>query len=79
MSDRYRVLQIRRGITDNLGIISHILHKNIVYDPSLEPSRQDGSKEGSQHRFSLRNKKKNFELSSNTRSYLELWVYQSSR
>ena len=55
------VLQIRRGITDNLGF----LHKNIFCDPSLEPSRREGFNEGSQHMFSLRNKKKNiFELSS---------------
>ena len=32
--------------------------------PSLEPSRRDGSNEGSQHMFSLRNKKNIFELSS---------------
>ena len=41
-------LQIRRGSRDNLGIISHLLHKNIFCDPSLEPS---------QNMFSLRNKK----------------------
>ena len=41
------------------------LHKNIFCEPSLEPSHRDGSNEGSQHMFSLRNKKKNiFELSS---------------
>ena len=44
------VLQIRRDNRGNLGII----HKNIFGDPSLEPSR---SNEGSQHMFSLRNKK----------------------
>ena len=43
------VLQIRRAI---------FLHKNTFCDFSLEPSRQDGSNEGSQHMFSLRNKKK---------------------
>ena len=44
---------------DNLGIISQIspyLHGNIFCDPSLEPSRLDGSNEGSQHMFSLRNR-----------------------
>ena len=51
------VLQIRRGNRDDLGIIFLILHKNIHCDPSLEPSCQDGSNEGSQHMFSLRNKK----------------------
>ena len=30
---------------------------NIFCDPPLEPSRRDGSNEGSQHMFSLRNKK----------------------
>ena len=49
------VLQIRRGNRDNLGAI--LLHINIFCDPSLEPSRQDGSNDGSQHTFSLRNKK----------------------
>ena len=38
------------------------LYKNIFCDPSLEPSRRDGSNEGSQHMFSLRNKKLIFEL-----------------
>ena len=43
------VLQIRRGSRDNFGIIIHIpTVKNIFCDPSLE---------GSQHMFSLRNKK----------------------
>ena len=53
----FTVLQIRRGNRDNLGIISHIFHKNILCDPSLEPSHRDGSNEGSQYMFSLRNKK----------------------
>ena len=44
----------KKGNKDNLGIISHILHKNILCDPSLELSRRDGSNEGSQHMFSLR-------------------------
>ena len=34
------------------------LHKNIFCDPPSEPSSPDGSTEGSQHMFSLRNKKK---------------------
>ena len=51
-----RSLQIR-GNRDNLGIISHISSLNIFRDPSLEPSPRDGSNEGSQHMFSLRNKK----------------------
>ena len=50
-------LQIRRSNRYNLEIIFHISPKNIFCDPSLEPSRRDGSNEGSQHMFSLRNKK----------------------
>ena len=53
----FTVQQIRRGSRNNFGIISHILHKIIFCGPSLEPSRGDGSNEGSQHMFSLRNKK----------------------
>ena len=34
--------------------------KKHIYDPSVEPSRRDGSNEGSQHMFSLRNKKNHF-------------------
>ena len=33
------------------------VHKNMFCDPSLAPSCQDGSNEGSQYIFSLRNKK----------------------
>ena len=42
----------KKGDRDNL-----FLHKNVFSDPSLEPSCQEGSNEGSQHRFLLRNKK----------------------
>ena len=70
------VLQIRRGNWDNSGIIIHIFHKNIFSDTSLETSRRDGSTEGSQHMFSLRNKKNIFKLFSIPPSpnpfYLEL-------
>ena len=52
----HTVFHIRRGNRDNLGIISHISHKSIVCDPSLELSYRDGSNEGSQHMFSLQNK-----------------------
>ena len=47
MKQPITVLQIRRGNRNNLGIINHILHKNIFCDPSLEPSRRDGSNDGS--------------------------------
>ena len=48
------LLEMRKGKMDNLGIIFNISHKNISCDPPLEPSRRDGSNEGSQHMFSLR-------------------------
>ena len=57
------VLQIRRNNWDYYGIISLICHKNIYCDPSLEPSCQDSSNEGSQCIFLLRNKKIKSELS----------------
>ena len=50
-------LQVRKGNKGNLGKISHISQKNLFCDPSLEPSHRDGSNDGSQHMFSLRNKK----------------------
>ena len=50
------MLQIRRGNSDNLGIISHISPQNIFCDSLLQPSHQEGSNEGSQHMSSLRNK-----------------------
>ena len=53
----FTVLQIRKGNRDNLGIIFIFLHKNIFCDSSLEPSHQDGSNEGSQLMFLLRNEK----------------------
>ena len=53
------VLQIRRGNRDNLGSIIHISPSNVFCDPSLEPSHRDGSTEGSQPMFLMRNKKNN--------------------
>ena len=44
-------LEIRRGKRDNLGMIFHITPLKHMLNPSLEPSRQDGSNEGSQHVF----------------------------
>ena len=49
------MLQIRNGNWDSLVIISLISPQNKFCDPSLEPSCQDGSNEGSQHMFSLIN------------------------
>ena len=52
------VLQIRMGNRDNFGIIIHNFRKKKhICDASLEPSHRNGSNEGSQHMFSLRNKK----------------------
>ena len=51
------MLHIRRSNSDDLGIIFHITLYNICYNPSLEPSRRDGSNEGSQHMFLLTDKK----------------------
>ena len=48
------VLQIRRGKRDNFPIL---LSQNIYCDPSLEPCCRGGSNVGSQHMFSVRNKK----------------------
>ena len=58
-----KVLQVRGGNRNNLGIISNILHKYIFCDPPLKLSGQDGSNKESQHMFSLRIKII-FELSS---------------
>ena len=41
-------------IRDNFLLI---LHKNLCCDPLFEPSRRDGSDEGSQLMVSMRNKK----------------------
>ena len=39
-------LQIRGGIENNSKIIFLFLTENICCDPSLEPSRRDGSNDG---------------------------------
>ena len=39
-------LQIRESIEDNSEIICLTFNENICCDPSLEPSRQDGSDDG---------------------------------
>ena len=41
------MFQIRRGKMDDLGIIFCITRLKLCCDPSLEPSRSDGSNEGS--------------------------------
>ena len=47
-------LQMRGGIDNNSKII-FLLNENICCDPSLEPSRRDGSNDGSQNMFLLGN------------------------
>ena len=39
-------LQIKGGTEDNSKIIFLFLNENICCDPSLEPSRQEGSNDG---------------------------------
>ena len=72
----WSVLQIRRGNRDNLGIISHISpYRYILWAiiRTILPRWLDSSNEGSQHMFSLRNKKNYLWIILNTASYLELW------
>ena len=47
----FTVLQTRSSNRDNLLKIYLFFNKNIHCDPSLEPSQQDGSNEGSQCMF----------------------------
>ena len=55
-----------------------ILHKNICCDPSLEPSWQDGSNEGSQCLFLLSNEPNNLKIILKIPHYLELCPTESS-
>ena len=48
-------LPIRGRTEDNLKIIFLFLNENICCDPSLEPSRRDGSNDESQNMFLQRN------------------------
>ena len=57
VADGMAVLQIRRDKRDKLGIFFHFTPLKTWCDPSLEPSSRDGSNEGSQHMFSLKNMK----------------------
>ena len=59
----------KKGVWDTLGKISHSLHQNIFCDPSLEPSHQDSSNEGSQCMFLWRNEKNHLLIILNTTSY----------
>ena len=45
------------GVTGITSEKINIFHKNICYDSSLDQSHQDGSNDGLQQMFSLRNKK----------------------
>ena len=82
------VLQITRRKRKNLRIISGSFFfsmKKYVLTPSLEPSCQDGSNEGSKHKSSLRlkfiaihcNKKKislNYPQYRFLSGYLDIWI-----
>ena len=63
-----RVLDEREYLVIIRDNVLLILHKNICNYPSSEPSRRDGSDEGSQHMVLMRNKKKYHQIL----SYLEL-------
>ena len=67
------VLHIGKGKKDNLGIIFHITPFKLYCDSSLELPHCDSSNVGSQHIFSLRNKKNYLCIILNTPSYLVLW------
>ena len=45
------MLQMGEDQRDDLGMVSVLLCENVCCDPSLEPSRRDGSNEGPQHIF----------------------------
>ena len=52
---RYTIseLQIRKGFEVNSKIFFLFLNENIFCDPSFEPSRRDGSNDGSQNMFQI--------------------------
>ena len=54
------VPQIRRGNGNNSGYFFLFLNKNICCDPSLEPSRRDGSNGRPQHMLSWKKNKENY-------------------
>ena len=68
-------LQIRGGIEDN-SILFFLFHiENICCDHSLEPSRRDGSNDGSQNMFLWRNMENYPEIITFTHSYLVYCLY----
>ena len=52
---KFAELQIRVGLEDNPKLFFLISQQNIYCDPSLEPSRRDGSHDESQNMFKWRN------------------------
>ena len=58
-------------IRDNFSV----LYINIYCDPSSEPSRRDGSDEGSQHMTTMRNKQNYHSVITKYSSYLKLCQY----
>ena len=74
MTFKINMLLLDLWVRDNLGIISHIsLRKHILWF-FIRPSQRDGSNEGSQDTFLLRNKKNYLWCILNTPSCLELWL-----
>ena len=69
----------REGVfSDNSGYFFFlILHNNVCCDPLSEPSRRNGSDEGSQHIISMKKTEIIPQLSSNISSYMEIWVLLS--
>ena len=59
---------------DNIGIFTQNSEPNMHYDPSLEPSQQDGSNEGSQCMLWLRNRKIFPRIILEILPYHELWL-----
>ena len=76
-STELTVLQIRRGNRDYLGIISHVSPEKHILWPIIRTVSRDGSNGGSQHMFSLRNKKNYLWIILNTPFYLKLWIKQN--
>ena len=48
-------LQTSWGIKDDSNLIFLLLNTNICCDPSLEPSQREGSNDGSENMFLLKN------------------------
>ena len=70
-------LQIYGDIEDNSKIFFLFLNKNTYCDPSLEPSRRDGSNDGSQYTFERSSMEKNTFIFPFLSEALLLWLFYS--